>query len=431
MDVAALSNEELVERLKALHSDSNRLLARQLVLLGEIEARRLYRELACTSMGDFCQQVLNLSEGATARRLAAARAIRRFPQILARVEQGELHLTALALVSTVLTETNVDAIIADIIGKTTRQVEHLVACLLPRPDVPTTVERLELRRESTTPWFRGGASESEGMVGGGLPLPGMTPDPATGVEGVRTSPLSADRFRVTFTAPRELVAKLERIVELTRHRNPKGDLGLALEAAVTLYLEKVEKELLGKAGRAKKPSAATPKGRRPSRAIRREVLERDGFQCTYVDDSGKRCSARSWLELDHIEPAAHGGTVAASNLRTRCRTHNQMTAEETFGKEHISRKIEERRERSSSGGSSKGAEKKNAPSGGIPEGAANSAAEGGGGGGGNSVTASANLSAAVSSSPEIRPSSGGSVRGLRATKGARAAHASPSRRTGS
>lgn len=394
MDVTALSNDELVARIKVLNSDSNRLLANQLLLLGEIEARELYRKAGSTSMTAFCITALNLSEGATSRRLVAARAVRRFPSILKRVENGEIHLTALALVASVLTETNVDAIIADIIGKTTREVEHLVACIMPKGDVPTTVQEVE----------------GESAAGA--------------ITNVRAKPLSASSFRLQLTLSTEAMGKLDRIVDLTRHQNPSGDYGVVLEQAIDVLLAQVEKKRLAKTVR---PSKSTkPAMDRPSRATVREVWSRDEEKCTYVDENGRRCCARGFLELDHIDPASLDGSHEAENLRLLCRAHNQLVAEERFGKDYVERKkAEARRKRAASNG----AQKKNAPSEGISEGAANSAAEGGGGGGGNSVTASANPN--PSSLPESHPSSEGSAPGLRATKGARAAPASPSRRTGS
>jgi hypothetical protein len=73
--------------------------------------------------------------------------------------------------------------------------------------------------------------------------------------------------------------------------------------------------------------------------VRREVFERDGAQCTFTDGEGSRCSARGFLELDHIESRALGGSSDASNLRVLCRAHNQLHAEEVFGREHVARQI--------------------------------------------------------------------------------------------
>ena len=65
--------------------------------------------------------------------------------------------------------------------------------------------------------------------------------------------------------------------------------------------------------------------------VKRSVWERDGGQCTFASEAGRRCPARTRLELDHIDPVARGGEATAHNLRLRCRGHNQYEAECTFG----------------------------------------------------------------------------------------------------
>jgi len=103
--------------------------------------------------------------------------------------------------------------------------------------------------------------------------------PAAITSGPQLVPLSETRHKVQFTASDQLRQKLERAQDLMRHANADGD----------------------------------------------------------------RCPATTWLELDHVVSRAHGGTNEPENLRVRCRAHNQLYAEQTFGKEHVERKIRERR----------------------------------------------------------------------------------------
>lgn len=71
------------------------------------------------------------------------------------------------------------------------------------------------------------------------------------------------------------------------------------------------------------------------RPARRAAFERDGERCSYVSADGERCPARSWLEVDHISPRARGGSNQVTNLRVLCRAHNQLLAEETFGRRRV------------------------------------------------------------------------------------------------
>jgi hypothetical protein len=73
-------------------------------------------------------------------------------------------------------------------------------------------------------------------------------------------------------------------------------------------------------------------------AERREVFQRDGGRCTYVDLRGERCCETRFLELHHLEPFAKGGASVASNLTLRCAAHNALAAEQDFGSEIIAAK---------------------------------------------------------------------------------------------
>ena len=72
-----------------------------------------------------------------------------------------------------------------------------------------------------------------------------------------------------------------------------------------------------------KPAGAatsTPKpcasGRAIPAAVRRQVWQRDGGRCSYLDrQTGRRCNSRHLIEIDHILPYALGGGADPGNLR--------------------------------------------------------------------------------------------------------------------
>ncbi len=86
---------------------------------------------------------------------------------------------------------------------------------------------------------------------------------------------------------------------------------------------------------------ARPTGSRyiPS-SVRERVLERACYQCEFTGTGGARCSARTGLEIDHIDPYAKGGGVGEENLRALCRAHNLFSAAREFGEEFMRGKIE-------------------------------------------------------------------------------------------
>jgi 5-methylcytosine-specific restriction endonuclease McrA len=76
------------------------------------------------------------------------------------------------------------------------------------------------------------------------------------------------------------------------------------------------------------------------RAVRREVMARDGHQCTFVGPEGRRCPERGRLQLDHYPvPAGCGGPSTTANLRVRCTAHNLLAAERFYGRDLVQRKI--------------------------------------------------------------------------------------------
>ena len=82
---AQLSDSELLARTARLAHGERRATASLVAHLAEIETRRLYLGEACSSLFTYCIRVLRLSEPAAYNRIQAARAVRRFPAVLARI----------------------------------------------------------------------------------------------------------------------------------------------------------------------------------------------------------------------------------------------------------------------------------------------------------------------------------------------------------
>jgi hypothetical protein len=330
MNVAHLSNEELLAGVSSLAGEGRRVLARLLAYLGEVEERRLDLQSACSSLFDFCLRRLGMSEDEACRRVAAARLVRRFPVALGMIERGQIHLTGLLMLRDHLTDEGGEPLLRAAAGKSKGELHHLLAELFPRPDVPSSIQTLT------------GSMASPAQTGHGPT--GTVMSSAAQPTRSRIEPLAPARYRLEFTASAELKEKLERAPDLMRHTNPSGELSLIVERALDRMLAKLEKQRLAKATHARAGVLRPPtrRGYVP-RAVRREVFERDGERCTFVDPSGRRCESRTWLELDHRVPRALRGADDASNLSVRCRAHNRLSAEEQFGREHMDRKAAKRR----------------------------------------------------------------------------------------
>jgi hypothetical protein len=308
-----------------------------LVHLVEIQERRLHLELACSSMFVFCTTKLGLSEGTANRRIMAARLIRRFPRLLEAIASGRIHLSNVLRLHDLFTESNVDDLVDAAAGKSKREVEELIARMAPKPPVAPSIRIVPEQRPLPS------------EPGPGLPPPVAVSEPARA--DAKVSPLSDARYKLELTIDDRTLERLEYARSLMRHKNPSGDISALFAIALEAVIEKVEKGKLGKTSRGL-PPRPTKDPATVTQSARREVVERDGFRCSYVSPDGERCGSRNFLEFDHVVPRARGGTGDASNLRLRCRPHNRYAAEQAFGREHVDREIQrKRRERPTDDGS--------------------------------------------------------------------------------
>ena len=140
-----LTDGELLLRLADLLRQSRRNEADLVAHIAEADTRRLYAREASPSMFAYCTERLHLSEAEAYLRIAAARASREHPILLAMLADGRLHLTAIAKLAPHLTPDNRDAVLERAAHRSKRQVEELAAELAPRPDAPALIRKLPER----------------------------------------------------------------------------------------------------------------------------------------------------------------------------------------------------------------------------------------------------------------------------------------------
>ncbi len=326
----SVSDDDLLRRLSEILKESRRVEVDLIAHIGEVDRRRLYAIEASESMFCYCTERLHLSEHEAFLRIAVARAARKHPVLLSMLEDGRLHLSAIAKLAPVLTESNRDELLTQAAHKTKKKILELVAKVAPKPDVAATMRKLPAPREPQKPAIPTQLSPDE------VAMPNATPDAvatcAAPVKPAVVEPLSPSRYGIHFTASAELHDKLERLSDLM----PGDDLASVIEAAVTLKIERLEAKRFGKAKKPRKSldeADTSPGSRYVSAPVKRFVYERDGGQCTYVGKDGRRCTARKDLEYHHHDPHGRGGDRSANNISLKCTTHNQLQAERDFGKE--------------------------------------------------------------------------------------------------
>jgi len=140
--VGRLTDSELICRLERLVQADRALSAKLLVHLGELDERRLFAGRGFGSMFEYCRHGLRMSDAEAYLRIQAARVGRRFPLVVERLAAGAVHLTAIKLLSSHLTQENHVQLLDRVRGRTKREVEVIVAELSPKPDVPARVRKL-------------------------------------------------------------------------------------------------------------------------------------------------------------------------------------------------------------------------------------------------------------------------------------------------
>jgi len=345
--IRALGDDELLAALTSLVRRDNELLAELLAHLAELDQRRLYLDLGFPSLHAYCTSALGMCESTAGRRITAARVCRKFPDVLARVAKGALHLSAVCSMSPHLDWNNAPELIEICSNQSRRKVDEILAARFPRADVR---------------------------------------------EKVRLDPLSVGKYGLHFTIDAEALEELERVRALARHRLPGGELSELFKLAMRTLRMDLEKQrfAIGKkkrvrsataaaatppevdavetivaqhppaegpqrpaegpqrpAEKAQKPTAEGQESiaRRPSAEVAREVYARDEGQCTFVAQDGRRCGAREFVEFDHIQPRALDGEPTAANLRLRCRAHNQLYARQCYGDHHMATAVARARRR--------------------------------------------------------------------------------------
>lgn len=356
--VGTLPDAELEDRLKRLAAIERKALVLLLAHLGEFDQRRLHADRGHPSLFSYCMRVLGYSEQAAYKRIQAARAARAHPEILRRLAESGLTLTAVVILAPHLRIDNAIELLDAARGRRTREVEAIAARLAPRPDSPDCLRALPAPAESKSPPelelaqqaiappasdpvrtddLSAPADEAGACAASVRPLssnPTWRTEPRIDAPRELIEPLSAQRYLFRFTGSSALLAKYERARELSGSVKLGRSMETMFEAGLDALLARrdPERRIARRVTRAARRSAPRSASRRISLDLRDAVWKRDGGRCTFIGPDGKRCSSTSRLEIDHVQPYALGGASDdAANLRVLCRAHNQLLARRTFG----------------------------------------------------------------------------------------------------
>jgi hypothetical protein len=186
-----VSDQPLLADLAVLVSTDRHTTAALLAHIAEVDVRGLFLPAACASMHVYCTRVLHLAEDAAWKRIRAAHAARRCPQIFDAIADGRLHMSGVLILAAHLTPDNADELIAAASHKSKAEIEVLLAQRSPRPDVPTRLEPQPAQA--------------------GLPMREVAPGPVDAPPpAARVTPLAPQRFALQATIDQAMQEKIVR-----------------------------------------------------------------------------------------------------------------------------------------------------------------------------------------------------------------------------
>jgi 5-methylcytosine-specific restriction endonuclease McrA len=326
-----LSDSVLLRDLAVLIAQDRATTAALLAHLAEVDARKLYLPAAHPSMFSYCIHELRLSEDAAYKRIQAARMARQFPAIFTALADGRLHLSGVVLLAPHLTAANAEELLAAATGTRKAEIEEWLAQRFPRSELLPLVQALPAAAPPPDDQLAPGQVGSHGPGEGQL-APGRV---ETSAPRPRVAPVAPERYALQLTIGKGTHDKLRYAQALLSHQIPAGEVAEVLDRALDALIRQLERRKFADTSRPRpRPRRSSANPRHIPAEVKRAVWARDGGQCTFMSETGRRCPARSRLEFDHSEPVARGGQATVANVRLACRLcrarHNRHYAASGF-----------------------------------------------------------------------------------------------------
>lgn len=301
----------LLDEVKSLVRREKEIVVEVIQYLKEIERRRLHLERGYSSMFAFATVFLGYSEAEAHIRIQAARLTQSIPEATQFIESGELSLSVAASAQSHFRKEN-----------------------LRRKELGKPVLNIQEKREVLELVTGASRREAEHSL------------------NIHFSQQSTKKLQ--FEAAPELMAKIERLMNLMAHKNFDRDLGRMVEILVDAELERYEhkngqswtlKELekpsldqrittteVAKANESNQQTLGnlmidtkgiSKRNRYIPRKTRTRVWANYKGECTYQDPlTGRKCQTKHGIQIDHKIAFSKGGTHSAENLTLLCASHN-------------------------------------------------------------------------------------------------------------
>lgn len=239
--------------------------------LKEIDRRKLFSDVQCSSLFDYCVRELGYSEPSAQRRIVAARMLAEIPEIDKKIEEGALTLSNISQVNQFFKQSSTEdkkRVLEQVEGLSKKHCEKKLFELSGK-EVPT--------------------KESKKRV-------------------------SDDSIQVAIVLKDETIKALDHLKALLGQDLSMDDL---LQFAVKAAIARVERDKFKQTEKPRTVLSPTKVARVIPASVKREVFQRDK-KCV-------NCGSTHRLNFDHRRPYALGGNNLKENIRLLCFQCNQRS----------------------------------------------------------------------------------------------------------
>lgn len=148
----SVSNDKLILNLKLLAEKEREVIAKIVLHLAEMFKRKLYLEAGYSSLFSYAVKELKYSEAAAGRRIQAAKCIIEFPEVYNMLLTGDITLSAICKISSILNQDNSKEILSKVRGLSKSQIEILVCSYknVVKKEVKDKIEPIIVKKKDNT-----------------------------------------------------------------------------------------------------------------------------------------------------------------------------------------------------------------------------------------------------------------------------------------
>jgi hypothetical protein len=314
MNPKTFSDSELLQKTQVASKNEKDATLELLKYLIQVDERRAYATLACSSLFEYVHRILGYSEMQTSERVNSVRLMRAVPEVEAKIESGDLSMSTASQVQRFLRQEKK-------VGKPVSEAETLNL-------IETCAEQSKREVEKTL--FSRSSEEALATA-------------------ERTKTVSESLTELKFLIPDSTFQKLKEVKDLIGNDSLKDIFDQALDVLLAQTKKRKgmepkstfpEKEKANDGSTSEPTDSSTPNSPSHSKpnsrfipmSVKRFVNLRAKNRCEFIDESThERCASTHRLQFDHYPlPFALGGKSTEANLRKTCFQHNQKAAMQGF-----------------------------------------------------------------------------------------------------